>query len=182
MRYTLPANMVRNGDVVYRNDQRLEVIDSFQGSLYGQEHYGQWHLEFSDGTKREDYYGREVLAATDDAFFDWDELIDVHVYDEELHEVINPRTLLPYRWWVAVYDVDLEYGGPEEGGWWYDTGICLMNVACESYEQAQEVQEQLRQEYPDTGKRNSVLSGEDYNVVIEHRPGKNYPEYRPHYE
>ena len=27
-------------------------------------------------------------------------------------------------WWsVGVYDVGQAYGGPEEGGWWYDTGI-----------------------------------------------------------
>lgn len=26
------------------------------------------------------------------------------------------RTLL------AFYDMDLDYGGPEEGGWWFDTG------------------------------------------------------------
>jgi hypothetical protein len=24
-------------------------------------------------------------------------------------------------WAVAVYDVRREYGGPEEGGWWYDS-------------------------------------------------------------
>jgi len=23
---------------------------------------------------------------------------------------------------VAIYDCNREYGGPEEGGWWYDTG------------------------------------------------------------
>ncbi len=26
------------------------------------------------------------------------------------------------RFIVALYWVDLAYGGPEEGGWWYDTG------------------------------------------------------------
>ena len=27
---------------------------------------------------------------------------------------------MTYR--VGIYDVDRAYGGPEEGGWWYDTG------------------------------------------------------------
>jgi hypothetical protein len=26
------------------------------------------------------------------------------------------------RWVVAVYDMDRHFGGPEEGGWWYDSG------------------------------------------------------------
>lgn len=24
---------------------------------------------------------------------------------------------------IAIYDVHREYGGPEEGGWWYDVGV-----------------------------------------------------------
>lgn len=28
---------------------------------------------------------------------------------------------------VAAYDRALRYGGPEEGGWWYDAG-CLVRV------------------------------------------------------
>lgn len=26
------------------------------------------------------------------------------------------------RYIVALYRIDRAYGGPEEGGWWYDTG------------------------------------------------------------
>lgn len=26
------------------------------------------------------------------------------------------------RYIVALYELDRAYGGPEEGGWWYDTG------------------------------------------------------------
>lgn len=25
-------------------------------------------------------------------------------------------------WWLNAYDCTLVYGGPEEGGWWYDAG------------------------------------------------------------
>ena len=28
----------------------------------------------------------------------------------------------PMKTILAFYDIDREYGGPEEGGWWYDTG------------------------------------------------------------
>lgn len=29
----------------------------------------------------------------------------------------------PATWWsIGVYEVGRQYGGPEEGGWWYDAG------------------------------------------------------------
>ena len=30
-------------------------------------------------------------------------------------------------WIVGVYDVDRAFGGPEEGGWWYDVGYPVPN-------------------------------------------------------
>ena len=35
------------------------------------------------------------------------------------------------RYVVALYEVDRRYGGPEEGGWWYDCGAlcCVLRVA-----------------------------------------------------
>lgn len=42
------------------------------------------------------------------------------LYDGEDMAVEAPPK--PEWWTVAVYDVELGYGGPEEGGWWYDCG------------------------------------------------------------
>lgn len=30
--------------------------------------------------------------------------------------------------WVALYMVTRQYGGPEEGGWWYDAGTLVTDV------------------------------------------------------
>jgi len=30
-------------------------------------------------------------------------------------------------YWVALYLVDLVYGGPEEGGWWYQAGTLVVS-------------------------------------------------------
>ena len=30
-------------------------------------------------------------------------------------------------WW-CVYETDRRYGGPEEGGWWYDDGVLISCV------------------------------------------------------
>lgn len=32
-------------------------------------------------------------------------------------------------YWVAVFLVDLAYGGPEEGGWWYPAGTLVIDPA-----------------------------------------------------
>lgn len=33
------------------------------------------------------------------------------------------------RYVVAFYEIDRAYGGPEEGGWWYDTGVLERPIA-----------------------------------------------------
>ena len=39
------------------------------------------------------------------------------------------RTAPEHRLWhVTVYKIDRAYGGPEEGGWWYDYGTVLVDV------------------------------------------------------
>lgn len=30
-------------------------------------------------------------------------------------------------YWVAVFLIDLSYGGPEEGGWWYQAGTLVID-------------------------------------------------------
>ena len=35
--------------------------------------------------------------------------------------------------WLAVYEIDRAYGGPEEGGWWFDTGRLVACVPAERW-------------------------------------------------
>lgn len=89
------------------------------------------------------------------------------------------------EWIVAVYEVSRNYGGPEEGGWWYDSGTLILTDHCESEDQAKEVREALRNgEFQKTSKRYSVLGGDDYDVEIYHdkTPPKFFPAERPRYE
>jgi hypothetical protein len=44
---------------------------------------------------------------------------DEVVYQGELPEIIAPT---PTFYTVAIYKCDKAYGGPEEGGWWYEYG------------------------------------------------------------
>ncbi len=43
-------------------------------------------------------------------------------HDEQLGEM--PAQTIPDQvlYWVAAYLVTLSYGGPEEGGWWFESG------------------------------------------------------------
>ena len=84
---------------------------------------------------------------------------------------------------VTVYEMDRLYGGPEEGEWYYDAGSVVLCRQVPTTD-AERVREELREEYPNTGKRYSVIySGYgDYDVCISDEPGRDFPEYTPHYE
>ena len=84
--------------------------------------------------------------------------------------------------YVNVYEVDRAYGGPEEGGWWYDSGECIHTETYSSKEDALAAQDVLAEKYPRTGCRYSVLYGEDYDVFIESAPGTFFPLEIPYYE
>lgn len=136
--------------------------------------------------------------------------------------------------YVSIYSVGRAYGGPEEGGWWFDTGVPigaipvfitddergdiydelwdeLLPKAREKFttdvdgevpvnwlpefpdefekritaairEHAQPILEKYREVYQHTGKRSSVLGGEDYDVVLEEKFPRPFPTETPRYE
>lgn len=100
--------------------------------------------------------------------------------------------------YLNVYAITRHYGGPEEGGWWYNSGV---PVACvpmevdaidprlretddgddgplmdelvpESYERVQAQIEKLRRMFIPEGDISSVLGGVDYSFVMEREFGK----------
>jgi hypothetical protein len=78
------------------------------------------------------------------------------------------------QFYVNVYDLSRHYGGPEEGGWWYDAGDVIEVHGPFDDVMAWEVKETLELDFPSTGKRFSVLGGEDYLVSIEREPGQDW--------
>ena len=93
---------------------------------------------------------------------------------------------------VAVFLVDRAYGGPEEGGWWYETGVpsdehANFTRGFKREHAAYAYARQLNLRYGDTwnaGRRdiNSVLSeGQFFAEVCEGQPVP-YPVERPRYE
>lgn len=91
---------------------------------------------------------------------------------------------------VAVYDVDRLYGGPEEGGWWYNVGELIhadngngMWSFADAIRRSEELQDGV---YRNRGNLYSVnYAGGAYEIRITD-PGETpvafFPERPPHYE
>lgn len=130
------------------------------------------------------------------------DLPDDVMFDDEERPIEKPQA--PF-WTVAIYLVDLARGGPEEGGWYYQTGERVdhaldgvpeaftfnsFNAAFgkSAEECARIFAEQLQkiiEDGPNKGRReiSSVLSEGRYQAqVYNGHPPAHYPERRPHYE
>lgn len=87
------------------------------------------------------------------------------------------------RLFVNVYALDRLYGGPEEGGWWFDCGEPVESVEVADDREARVVQVRLEHKYPRTGDRGSVAyRGGDYAVWVEDHPAAHWPEHYPVWE
>ena len=90
---------------------------------------------------------------------------------------------------VAVYLCDRAYGGPEEGGWWYDTGEMARIIRTFKDEERAVAHATRMNRLLDAtinkGRReiSSVLSDGRYCAEVhENIAPHHYPERRPHYE
>jgi hypothetical protein len=67
--------------------------------------------------------------------------------------------------WVCVYDVDQAFGGPEEGGWWYETGYPLFQYArCFNSRHSEEEIERFRVRLFGVCKRLNKHEGRRYPI------------------
>lgn len=85
---------------------------------------------------------------------------------------------------VNAYAVSRQYGGPEEGGWWYDAGEPLASVPAITDEEVEAAKKMLTERLGWESKHNrySVLGGDDFEVCVQSHVAKHFPETRPHYE
>lgn len=83
-----------------------------------------------------------------------------------------------------AYRITRHYGGPEEGGWWYDRGEPLGSLPCASQREAREACDKMRKKFKRLAKGDisSVLGGAEVGVYIEDGFAKPFPESRPIYE
>ena len=79
--------------------------------------------------------------------------------------------------YVNAYAVTREYGGPEEGGWWYDTGDVLASELCDG-KHAEVVRARLEEEFCQSY---AVPRGARLSVHVEDVPAAPWPAEKPYY-
>jgi hypothetical protein len=110
------------------------------------------------------------------------DFMDEHVDDRET-----------FFYCVSIYKIDRAYGGPEEGGWYYNTGEPVLEFGMHTrcfvdYSEALDYERVLRETLiPELneGRRpiSSVLSEGQFAAYIdENEYPAAYPKERPHYE
>lgn len=89
--------------------------------------------------------------------------------------------------YVNAYAVSRNWGGPEEGGWWYDSGEPLASIPVREEDdtvielEKKRLMETIGWNRKGLG-RYSVNGGEDFEIYVEEHPAKPWPERIPHYE
>jgi len=90
---------------------------------------------------------------------------------------------------VAFYSIDREYGGPEEGGWWYDSGSLVRVFAVtksksQAYRMAGRANDLLHQQQRQLPSIGSVMyAGNRFGArVYRNQAPEHFPSVTPHYE
>jgi hypothetical protein len=151
------------GHVAEQGERVYNYYDHFPVTLLEEDRDGWWDTIKDDGTRGPLLNGERMCSLETARQKGW-------------YDATNDPC------WVEVYSVGQGYGGPEEGGWWYSVGNKILSLRS-TYGEAQNVKENLLHLYPSTGKRYSVVAGEDYEVHVTATQGPAYfPESKPHYE
>lgn len=98
---------------------------------------------------------------------------------------VERQLLAHYGQWVTAYEVELCYGGPEEGGWWYRAGTVIESLHAANDEDVEHLKIYFRMMYGDrfSGRPlSSVLSDGELQIRVSDGPGLDFPAERPHYE
>ncbi len=86
--------------------------------------------------------------------------------------------------YVNVYLLDKEEGGPEEGGWYYDTWEVESSTKCNTVEEAKTQLEEVEREYAKENEGrpsiSSVISKGRFDVRLEASPGESGNNYHPY--
>tara|TARA_Y100000310_G_scaffold334394_1_gene414078 strand:- start:838 stop:1470 length:633 start_codon:yes stop_codon:yes gene_type:complete len=138
-----------------------------------------WILEKVEGIFKGDVLDQDPMFPNSLTLQTWD-------FDAltEFELIYSPEK--PFSWYVNTYLCDKGYGGPEEGGWYFDCGVPVESIGCNSHLDGRLKQieinkrnDELNQNRPEIS---SVSSEGRYYATIEKKMGEAYPKTKPHYE
>lgn len=118
--------------------------------------------------------------------------IEINEDENESHKGVrwHKDGVLVYLNGYQVYQC---FGGPEEGGWYYDSHSPLSSQACELIcdptqsknevfkDQLEKTKNLLVEYFGDRYPKTSAAGGSDIEVYIEYEMAKIKPDYKPHY-
>ena len=129
-----------------------------------------------------DQHTNHMLCPTNDADA-------VEAYHNDADPSYWSRYQAEFPKYLNVYRVEQSYGGPEEGGWWFDTHEPLESVQVDNEEEQKQVQARLDVRYapdPDDRQRmrgrTSAAGGYDVSIRSEYEFAQFQPKERPRYE
>ena len=90
------------------------------------------------------------------------------------------------KYHVNEYHMDRAYGGPEEGGWWYTTGRFIDRLGtADTIEEARTIEDRHQSEMDELNHGlpsiDSMASQGRNVILIDERPGADFPSERPYY-
>ena len=95
-----------------------------------------------------------------------------------------------HRYWehedptvITIHETTLNYGGPEEGGWWYQAGYPVLSHCIFSKKQAIQAFIQYFEEYEIEGQPSlgDSTTYSNYELMFSNRYASVYPETKPYY-
>jgi hypothetical protein len=136
-----------------------------------------------DASKQRDFLTQRI--------HEWADIIEMRAEDERVEMIRQwsnyygedhpfSRTMF-----LNLYEITLGYGGPEEGGWWYEEREPIASIPVRSRQAALEMLNHLIGEaedmYGDSREYTSAAGGEDGHISFETHTARAEPSERPHY-
>lgn len=111
-----------------------------------------------------------------------DEPICAENHDPVYEILVDVEACLLGPWHVNIYEVDMGYGGPEEGGWWFSVYDLKHTEIARTYADAERRVEELRAgewaDDPDARVSSVAYSGGVYTAEISDKPGVSHDTYQ----
>lgn len=111
-----------------------------------------------------------------------DEPICAENHDPVYEILVDAEACLLGPWHVNIYEVDMGYGGPEEGGWWFSVYDLKHTEIARTYADAERRVEELRAgewaDDPDARVSSVAYSGGVYTAEISDKPGVSHDTYQ----